>query len=364
VIRSLKHPDEVRALRRIYGSGFYLIGITVEKDERRRHLGRDRGCSTPEIDRLLERDEHEENPECVGADGENYGQRTRDTFHLADAFIPLDSGEALDRFFSLLFGNPYETPSKDEYAMFLAFSAALRSGDLSRQVGAVVVSEHGDIIAVGANDAPRAGGGLYWPGPDDDRDHVRGEDSNERQRDFIIESVLKALQPAGQPLSKWIKEGKAKLKGSPLMDITEYGRATHAEMEAILSCARSGMSPRNGTLYSTTFPCHNCAKHIVAAGIKRVVYVEPYPKSQALTLFDDSVRLPNSPPYRSKASAKGPKRGRRRHEDRRVLFDPFDGVGPRRLPARVELTVAQQCLAAGRPAPKRLSRGHRNASRA
>ncbi|MDN3612645.1 hypothetical protein QWZ16_23945 [Vibrio ostreicida] len=26
------------------------------------------------------------------------------------------------------------------------------------------------------------------------------------------------------------------------------------------------------------FPCHNCAKHIVASGIKRVVYVEPYPK--------------------------------------------------------------------------------------
>jgi deoxycytidylate deaminase len=330
VIRSLKHPEEVRTLRRIYGSGFYLIGITIDQDERRRHLRENRGCSTNEIDKLLERDEHEEDPACVGLDGENYGQRTRDTFQLADAFIPLKSTKALDRFFNLIFGHPYETPGKDEYPMFLAFSAALRSADLSRQVGAVVVSQQGDIVAVGANDVPRPGGGLYWPGADDDRDHARGEDSNERQRDVIIESVLKALRPANEALSKWITDGKAKLKGSPVMDITEYGRATHAEMEAILSCARSGMSPRNGTLYSTTFPCHNCAKHIVAGGIKRVVYVEPYPKSQALTLFADSVRLPNSPSYRS-TPGKGPNRGRREHNDPRVLFEPFEGVGPRRF---------------------------------
>ena len=62
----------------------------------------------------------------------------------------------------------------------------------------------------------------------------------------------------------------------------------HAEMEALLSCARSGVSPVGGTLYSTTFPCHNCAKHIVAAGLRRVVYVEPYPKSRAVEFFNRS----------------------------------------------------------------------------
>jgi deoxycytidylate deaminase len=73
------------------------------------------------------------------------------------------------------------------------------------------------------------------------------------------------------------------------LDITEFGRPVHAEMEAILSCARIGISPKMGTLYCTTFPCHNCAKHIVAAGIKRVVYVEPYPKSKAEKLHSDSL---------------------------------------------------------------------------
>jgi deoxycytidylate deaminase len=167
VVRSLKHPDEVRALRRIYGSGFYLIGVTVGEEQRRAFLQDDKGCSRDEVDELLKRDEHEEDDRYVGADGQNYGQRTRDTFQLADVFIPLDDETKLERFFKLVFGCPFVTPTQDEYAMFLAFGSSLRSGDLSRQVGAVVVTEAGDLVAVGANDVPCAGGGLYWPGPND-----------------------------------------------------------------------------------------------------------------------------------------------------------------------------------------------------
>ena len=42
-------------------------------------------------------------------------------------------------------------------------------------------------------------------------------------------------------------------------------------------------------MYVTTFPCHNCAKHIIAAGLERVVYLEPYPKSRAKTLYDEDI---------------------------------------------------------------------------
>ncbi|MDF5948990.1 deaminase [Pseudomonas aeruginosa] len=80
-------------------------------------------------------------------------------------------------------------------------------------------------------------------------------------------------------------------------------------MEALLSAARAGVSPKSATLYCTTFPCHNCAKHIIAAGIKRVVYVEPYPKSKAQEFHSDSISL--------KKDGDG------------VFFDPFIGVGPR-----------------------------------
>jgi deoxycytidylate deaminase len=314
VLRSLKHPDEVRALRRIYGSGFYLIGVTVDEGERREYLKDEKACTDEELAKLLRRDEHEEDAAYFGQDGTNFGQRTRDTFHLADVFVPLKAEDQLERFLSLIFGAPFITPTLDEYAVFLAFGASLRSGDLSRQVGAVVVSAAGDVVGVGANDVPCAGGGLYWPGPADRRDHVLQQDSNEVRRDAIVTDVLERLLPAEAKRDEWLVAGKRKLKGSPLMDITEYGRAVHAEMESLMSCGRSGISPSGGTLYSTTFPCHNCAKHIIAAGVKRVVYVEPYPKSQAKDLFDDSIVL-----------------GRDGGDPKKVRFEPFVGVGPRKF---------------------------------
>lgn len=302
ILRSLKHPDEVLALRRIYGSGFLLLGVVVDETERRKYLRDDKNCSPEEVDKLLKRDAHEEELE--------HGQRTRETFHLADAFIPLNESR-LGRFLNLVFGYPFETPSLDEYAMFLAFASSLRSADLSRQVGAVVVSPEGDVVGVGANDVPKSRGGLHWPGDGDRRDHVKGEDFNERERNRILTEALERVRPEGVDEAEWLSRGRSLLSKSSLMDITEYGRAVHAEMEAILSCARSGVSPRGGTLFSTTFPCHNCAKHIIAAGISRVVYVEPYAKSRATDLFPDEITLNRA--------------------EGMVNFEAFVGVGPRRF---------------------------------
>ena len=112
------------------------------------------------------------------------------------------------------------------------------------------------------------------------------------------------------------------LQKSSISDLTEFGRVVHAEMEAILSCGRNGIATKDSTLYCTTFPCHNCAKHIVASGIKRVVYVEPYPKSRALELHDDSIVLiGESEEENNEKTEMGNK----------VIFEPFIGVGPRRF---------------------------------
>lgn len=64
-------------------------------------------------------------------------------------------------------------------------------------------------------------------------------------------------------------------------------------------------------MYTTTFPCHNCAKHIIAAGITKVFFVEPYPKSKALELHDDAICV--------EAGA-----------EEKVSFLPFVGIGARR----------------------------------
>ena len=75
------------------------------------------------------------------------------------------------------------------------------------------------------------------------------------------------------------------------MDIGEFSRPVHAEMAALIDAARRGVPVNGHSLYVTTFPCHNCAKHIVAAGIQRVVYLEPYSKSRAGNLHREDIDL-------------------------------------------------------------------------
>jgi deoxycytidylate deaminase len=321
ILHSLKHKEEVETLRAVYGDGFFLISIHCHDEQRRMHL---RGKEISDLDavRLILRDYD---------DNQKFGQQTSKVYELADVFIHLDldnlekTSKEIQRFLDLVFGNPFRTPTRDENAMFLAYAAALRSASLSRQVGAVVTSESGEIIATGTNDTPRFGGGQYWTGESDQRDFARGFDSNTRQRNIILKAVIRAFMDAGVKFSdenskqkgyteaELLQRSKKILAETPLFDLTEFGRDVHAEMEALLCCARIGVSPKGGTLYTTTFPCHNCAKHIVAAGIERVVYVEPYPKSKAKELHSDSIEIES--PHKVKG---------------KVRFEPFIGVGPRK----------------------------------
>jgi len=171
--------------------------------------------------------------------------------------------------------------------------------DLSRQVGAVVAV--GDqVVATGANDCPKADGGRYWPrlnektqvieDQEDGRDFKRGEDSNKVEQKKIIDDIVERAGTTGLAPDK-LDEFRRSLEGSLIRDLTEFGRVVHAEMDALLACARVRISTASGTLYSTTFPCHNCAKHIVAAGIRRVVFVEPYEKSKAAEFHSDSIQV-------------------------------------------------------------------------
>lgn len=61
--------------------------------------------------------------------------------------------------------------------------------------------------------------------------------------------------------------------------------AAHAEMNAIAQAALNGVSCEGGTLYVTCQPCSTCAKLLINAGIRRVVFEGDYPDDLALTLF-------------------------------------------------------------------------------
>lgn len=247
--------------------------------------------------------------------------------------------QQLKRFFNLLHGFPFATPTKDEYAMYMAFSSALRSADLSRQVGAVITTPNGDILATGANDIPKSGGGLYRAHLNDKngniyddalgRDYMRGFDSNAIEKQQLINNIYDALQSY---VDGDVDEIKSAIADSKLKDITEYGRVVHAEMDALMACARGHVSSDGAILYCTTFPCHNCAKHIIAAGIKRVVYIEPYAKSKALPFHFDSVVDEEENPIETLIKDKLRKiKGNYEfitNQSEKIRFESFVGVGP------------------------------------
>ncbi|MFZ4449121.1 cytidine deaminase, partial [Klebsiella pneumoniae] len=66
--------------------------------------------------------------------------------------------------------------------MFMASASALRSADLSRQVGAIIANNRGEQISSGCNEVPQAKGGAFWEGTDqttkDYRDFQEGFDAN------------------------------------------------------------------------------------------------------------------------------------------------------------------------------------------
>lgn len=59
----------------------------------------------------------------------------------------------------------------------------------------------------------------------------------------------------------------------------------HAESNAITKCAKYGGSTNNSTIYVTLSPCYECAKLIIQAGIKRVVYKDIYRITDGLDLL-------------------------------------------------------------------------------
>ena len=79
-----------------------------------------------------------------------------------------------------------------------------------------------------------------------------------------------------------------KKKGIASGTHAEICYAIHAEQNAIIQAARLGVSIDGATLYCTHQPCSVCAKMIVNAGIRRVVYEQGYPDDFSLEIFTET----------------------------------------------------------------------------
>ncbi len=76
--------------------------------------------------------------------------------------------------------------------------------------------------------------------------------------------------------------------GIPSGEQQQFCYAVHAEQNAVAQAAKMGVSVEGATLYVTHQPCSICARIIINAGIKRVVYRYDYPDAFTLRLFDEA----------------------------------------------------------------------------
>ena len=116
--------------------------------------------------------------------------------------------------------------SWDEYFMTLAYLVSMKSKDPSTRVGAVIVGKDNEIISTGYNGLPR---------------NVKDKIDRYVNKDY------------------------------------KYLSSNHAEENAILHCARNGVSSKNCSIYTPWIPCSRCAKSIIQAGISEVIYDENFP---------------------------------------------------------------------------------------
>jgi deoxycytidylate deaminase len=297
IIDSIKNIEELELFRIVYREIHYSIGVFSPLEVREDHL---RYSAMPmnehEISLLIDRDSGEEI---------EHGQQVRDTFIRSDYFLRLDAPVndvievKLKRFLHLVFGSKVYTPTVDETAMYQAASAASNSACLSRQVGAALTDMNGEILSIGWNDVPKASGGLYKSnilsdplGQNDKRCFNIGGHGcwNDEEKNIMANELVNILIKEGLVDGQKREQLFLKIRNSKIKSLVEFSRAIHAEMHAIITASQTaGDRVREGSLYITTYPCHNCARHIIMAGIKKVYYIEPYRKSLTIKLHSDAI---------------------------------------------------------------------------
>jgi dCMP deaminase len=139
-----------------------------------------------------------------------------------------------------------QRPDWDTYFLRITQLVSQRSTCLRRQVGAIIVKDR-RILATGYNGAPNGVPHCF-----------------QRPGGCLRESMN---IPSGQR--------------------QELCRGLHAEQNAIIQAAAFGVSLKDGELYCTHQPCVTCAKMIINAGIKRVVFLGSYPDELSLELLKE-----------------------------------------------------------------------------
>ena len=214
------------------------------------------------------------------------------------------------------------TPSTDERCMEIAYTAKFNSGCISRQVGAVITNKFGSIRTIGWNDVP------YGQAPcaaRDIRDFFNDKEQNPTNQlrfmysDFETETENKPdiclysnkcfkemlSSKYGQHIDAISQED---LRGLPFPFcfrehhtswLTKeagnqfHQRSIHAEENAMMQMVKfGGEALKGGIIYVTASPCEICSKKLYQIGVRKIVYIDPYPGIARKQIIASGYRRP------------------------------------------------------------------------
>jgi dCMP deaminase len=127
-------------------------------------------------------------------------------------------------------------PSWDQYFLDICETVSKRSLDENTKLGCVITNDKHVVISTGYNSLPAGIKDDFWP--------------MEREKKILLHGF----------------------------EINKYDVVTHAEANAICSAAALGVSTRDCILYCTYLPCAECAKLVISARIKKIIFSKENPR--------------------------------------------------------------------------------------
>lgn len=171
-------------------------------------------------------------------------------------------------------------PMLEEVHMATAYTQANQSQCLKRHVGAVIVDQDGFAISTGFNENPRPMTPCKIAYRGNCFKDMDMEEKLRQKGKVYCPSCGNFVESLEQPWKCPRCGANIKLLLFPDRNM-QVCTAIHAEERAILSLGGRRLE-KESTLYTTTFPCFQCSRKVVDAGIGKVVYVEAYPVVEAI----------------------------------------------------------------------------------
>lgn len=247
--------------------------------------------------------------------------------------------EQILKYHSLILQPGIITPSSVERCMQIAYNAKLNSGCISRQVGAVLTDSTYSVKAVGWNDAPAGSTPCLLrnieevigeiPIIQEDKTYSPYETQHSEEfkykankKKLIIDNEEKHIPLNNNYIGKTFSENAKIIYSDKTSRITEKGkncsfcfkslqntfegeqnqvhtRSLHAEENAMLQISKhGGQALENGVLFTTASPCELCSKKAYQLGIRKIIYIDPYPGISMLHVLKNGFSQPSTEAFR------------------------------------------------------------------